>query len=161
MVAVAGAHGKTTSTAMIVTALLRLGADPSFVNGGVLSALGVSSAVGAGDLFVVEADESDGSFLLYNTAVALVTNVDPDHLDHYGSRDAFEDAFVRFAGNASELVVISSDDPGAVKTTQRLHAARVITFGRRSGADMRLHSVVSGSTVSFVLGISATTTRRP
>ena len=75
--AVAGAHGKTTSTAMIVTALLRLGADPSFVNGGVLSALGVSSAAGAGDLFVVEADESDGSFLLYNTAVALVTNVDP------------------------------------------------------------------------------------
>ncbi len=151
VVAVAGAHGKTTSTAMIVTALLRLGADPSFVNGGVLSALGVSSAVGAGDLFVVEADESDGSFLLYNTAVALVTNVDPDHLDHYGSREAFEDAFVRFAGNASELVVISSDDPGAVQTTQRLHAAQVITFGQASGADVRLHSVVSGDSVSFVL----------
>jgi UDP-N-acetylmuramate--alanine ligase len=151
LVAVAGAHGKTTSTAMIVTALLQLGADPSFVNGGVLSALGVSSAAGAGDLFVVEADESDGSFLLYNTAVALVTNVDPDHLDHYGSRDAFEDAFVRFAGHASELVVISSDDPGAVKTTRRLHGPRVMTFGTDEGADVRLHSVVSGGTVSFVL----------
>lgn len=151
LVAVAGAHGKTTSTAMIVTALLHLGAEPSFVNGGVLSALGVSSAAGAGDLFVVEADESDGSFLLYNTAVALVTNVDPDHLDHYGSREAFEDAFVRFAGRASELVVISGDDPGAVKTTQRLHGVRVMTFGRDPGADIRLHSVVSGGTVSFVL----------
>ena len=112
LVAVAGAHGKTSSTAMIVTALLRLGADPSFVNGGVLSALGVSSAAGSSDLFVVEADESDGSFLLYDTAVALITNVDPDHLDHYGSAAAFEAAFVRFARNASELVVISSDDPG-------------------------------------------------
>ncbi len=151
LVAVAGAHGKTTSTGMIVTALLRLGADPSFVNGGVLSDLGVSSAAGAGDLFVVEADESDGSFLLYNTAVALVTNVDPDHLDHYGSREAFEDAFVRFASHASELVVISSDDPGAVKITQRLHEARVMTFGTDPGADIRLHSVVSGGTVSFVV----------
>jgi len=112
VVAVAGAHGKTTSTAMIVTALLRLGADPSFVNGGVLSALGVSSAVGTGDLFVVEADESDGSFLLYDTAIALITNVDADHLDHYGTQEAFEDAFVKFAGEASEFVVISSDDPG-------------------------------------------------
>ena len=100
---------------------------------------------------MVEADESDGSFLLYNTAVALVTNVDPDHLDHYGSRDAFEDAFVRFAGHASELVVISSDDAGAVKTTRRLPGARVMTFGTDPAADIRLHSVVSGGTVSFVL----------
>jgi UDP-N-acetylmuramate--alanine ligase len=151
LVAVAGAHGKTTSTAMIVTALLKLGADPSFVNGGVLSELGVSSAAGSSDLFVVEADESDGSFLLYDTAVALITNVDPDHLDHYGSEAAFKAAFVRFAGKATELVVISSDDPGAVETTSRLGASRVLTFGQDPRADIRLHSVVSEGTVSFAL----------
>jgi UDP-N-acetylmuramate--alanine ligase len=151
LVAVAGAHGKTTSTAMIVTALLRLGADPSFVNGGVLSALGVSSAAGSSDLFVVEADESDGSFLLYDTAIALITNVDPDHLDHYGSKAAFEAAFVRFASAASELVVISSDDPGAVKTAAQLAGLRTLTFGQDPAADIRLHSVVSQGTVSFAL----------
>src|SRR5690606_27795476 len=108
LVAVAGAHGKTTSTGMLVTALRGLGADPSFVNGGVIRGLGVSAAYGNGDLFVVEADESDGSFLLYDTSAVLITNVDPDHLDHFGSREAFEDAFVAFANAADELVVISS-----------------------------------------------------
>ena len=95
LVSVAGAHGKTTSTGMIVTALLEAGRDPSFVNGGVIQSLGVSAQGGSDDLFVVEADESDGSFLLYDTAVALITNVDADHLDHYGSCEAFDDAFVR------------------------------------------------------------------
>ncbi len=95
LIAVAGAHGKTTSTGMIVTALLANSAqDPSFVNGGVIESLDVSSAWGAGDIFVVEADESDGTFLLYDTAVALITNVDADHLDHYGSHEAFDAAFV-------------------------------------------------------------------
>ncbi|GAA1525036.1 UDP-N-acetylmuramate--alanine ligase [Agromyces terreus] len=149
LVSVAGAHGKTTSTGMIVTGLRAVGADPSFVNGGVLADLGVSSAAGAGELFVVEADESDGSFLLYDTAVALVTNVDPDHLDHYGSRDAFEQAFVDFADRASELVVISSDDAGAVRVTERLSHERVITFGEASDATVRLHSVVTDGPVAF------------
>ena len=99
---------------MIITALRELGADPSFVNGGVIESLGVSSARGEGEIFVVEADESDGSFLLYDTAVALVTNVDADHLDHYGTREAFDAAFVQFANAASELVVTSSDDAGAI-----------------------------------------------
>ncbi|TQL48148.1 UDP-N-acetylmuramate--L-alanine ligase [Homoserinimonas aerilata] len=151
LVAVAGAHGKTTSTAMIVTALKALGADPSFVNGGVIRSLGVSAAYGSGEVFVVEADESDGSFLLYDTSVVLVTNVDPDHLDHYGSREAFEEAFISFADAADELVVISSDDPGAVDITSRLSARRVLTFGTDASADVRLHSVESGATVSFTL----------
>ena len=155
LVAVAGAHGKTTSTGMIVTALLELGADPSFVNGGVIQSLGLSAATGSGDLFVVEADESDGSFLLYDTAVALITNVDADHLDHYGSHDAFDAAFVEFAGKASELVVASSDDAGAVRVTKALVAAdpskRVITFGQDAAADVRIHSVVAEGPVSFVL----------
>src|SRR5690606_623867 len=149
LVAVAGAHGKTTSTGMLVTALKGLGADPSFVNGGVIRALGVSAAYGGGELFVVEADESDGSFLLYDTSAVLITNVDPDHLDHFGSREAFEDAFVTFANAADELVVISSDDPGAVAITGRIEGPRVLTFGFAETADVRIHSLVAAATVSF------------
>jgi len=151
LVAVAGAHGKTTSTGMIITAMLELGADPSFVNGGVIQSLGVSSSFGTGELFVVEADESDGSFLLYDTAVALVTNVDADHLDHYGDHAAFDAAFVQFADRASELVVISSDDPGAVRVTKQLTHGNVVTFGEDAAADVRLHSVVTEGPVSFVI----------
>lgn len=160
LISVAGAHGKTTSTGMIITALLELGADPSFVNGGVIESLGLSSARGAGELFVVEADESDGSFLLYDTAVALITNIDPDHLDHYGSLEAFEQAFVTFAQQARELVVISSDDAGAVRITPALRAAadgkRVLTFGEAADADVRLHDVGSTGPVSFQLSYEGT-----
>ncbi len=151
LVAVAGAHGKTTSTGMIITALLELGADPSFVNGGIIQSLGVSSSFGTGDLFVVEADESDGSFLLYDTAVALITNVDADHLDHYGTHDAFDAAFVEFANKASELVVVSSDDAGAVRVTGQLSHPRILTFGVDAAADVRVHSIVTDGPVSFTL----------
>ncbi len=77
--------------------------DPTFVNGGVIAQLGVSSGSGRDDLFVIEADESDGTFLLYDTSIALITNVDPDHLDHWGTRDAFYAAFARFANEAREV----------------------------------------------------------
>ncbi|CAN5376163.1 UDP-N-acetylmuramate--L-alanine ligase [soil metagenome] len=151
LVAVAGAHGKTTSTGMIITALLDLEQAPSFVNGGVIQSLGVSSSFGAGDLFVVEADESDGSFLLYDTAVALITNVDADHLDHYGTHDAFDEAFVSFANRASELVVVSSDDPGAVRVAAALDHRRVLTFGEGGSADVRVHSIVTEGPVFFTI----------
>ncbi|HXD62818.1 MAG TPA: UDP-N-acetylmuramate--L-alanine ligase [Lacisediminihabitans sp.] len=151
LVAVAGAHGKTTSTAMVVTALRALGEDPSFVNGGVIRSLGLSAAPGTGELFVVEADESDGSFLLYDSAVALITNVDPDHLDHYGSEEAFEEAFIAFAEKASERVVISSDDPRSVSITSKLRAKAVTTFGQDASADVRLHSVRGAETIEFDL----------
>lgn len=151
LIAVAGAHGKTTSTGMIVTGLLGLGEDPSFVNGGVIDTLGVSSARGEGELFVVEADESDGSFLLYDTAVALITNVDPDHLDHYGSLEAFHDAFVTFADKASELVVISSDDAGAQKVRGRIGAGRTISFGEAADADVRVVDIVTDGPVAFAV----------
>ena len=151
LVAVAGAHGKTTSTGMIITALLALGADPSFVNGGVIRSLGLSSSFGTGELFVVEADESDGSFLLYDTAVALITNVDADHLDHYGTHDAFDAAFVEFANKASELVVVSSDDAGAVRVTTRLSHPNIVTFGEDAAADVRVHSIVTDGPVTFTL----------
>jgi len=150
VVAVAGAHGKTTSTAMVVEGLRALGGEPSFVNGGVIRSLGTSAAAGSDDLFVIEADESDGSFLLYDTAVALITNVDPDHLDHWGSEDAFEAGFVEFASRAREFVAISSDDPRAAAITPRIEG-RVVTFGRAEGADVRVHSVESAAAVSFTI----------
>lgn len=156
LVSVAGAHGKTTTTGMIVTALLELGQEPSFVNGGVISSIGTSSAHGDGELFVIEADESDGSFLLYDTAVAVITNVDPDHLDHYGSVEAVEDAFVKFADDATELVVISSDDPGAKRVSARISATPVVTFGEAEDADVRLHSVVTDGPVTFAVSYRGT-----
>lgn len=158
LIAVAGAHGKTTSTGMVITGLLRLGVDPSFVNGGVIAELGSSSASGKDELFVIEADESDGSFLHYETAVALVTNVDPDHLDHYGSLEAFEAEFAKFAGSAKEFVAISSDDPGAVRVTSLLENQKVLTFGKAPDSSVRLLDVdASGARVSFKLEYSGQT----
>jgi UDP-N-acetylmuramate--alanine ligase len=97
---------------------------------GVIADLGVSSGTGGDELFVIEADESDGTFLLYDTSVALITNVDPDHLDHWESRDAFYDGFVRFGDAAREAVVISADDSGARRVAAALRHERIVTFGR-------------------------------
>ena len=151
LVSVAGAHGKTTSTGMIVTALRDLGVDPTFVNGGVIAQLGVSSGSGRDDLFVIEADESDGTFLLYDTSIALITNVDPDHLDHWGTRDAFYAAFARFANEAREAVVISSDDAGAQLVKAQLTHPHVVTFGEAEGATVRVTDIVTDGPVSFRL----------
>ncbi len=151
VVSVAGAHGKTTSTGMIVTALRELGADPSFVNGGVIQSYGTSSAYGDGELWVVEADESDGSFLLYDTAVGLVTNVDADHLDHYGSEQAVEEAFRRFAVAATELVVLSADDPGTRRIAAGLDRPGLITFGSAPDADVRVTRIDDGPAVALDL----------
>jgi UDP-N-acetylmuramate--alanine ligase len=160
VIAVAGAHGKTTSTGMIITGLLGLGEDPSFVNGGVIASLNASSASGSGDLFVIEADESDGSFLHYDTAIALITNVDADHLDHYGSEDAFEAEFGRFAQGAKEFVAISSDDPGALRVTHLIQDKRIISFGRAAGSTVQLIDVdASGARVSFGLIFEGSTYR--
>jgi UDP-N-acetylmuramate--alanine ligase len=160
VVAVAGAHGKTTSTGMVITALLELGVDPSFVNGGVIASLNSSSAKGNSDLFIIEADESDGSFLHYDTAVALITNVDADHLDHYGSEEAFEQEFANFAEGAKEFVVISSDDAGARRVTQLIRDKRVITFGKDETASVRLIDVdASGSQVTFGINYEGKTLR--
>jgi len=150
LISVAGAHGKTTSTGMVVTGLRALGEDPSFVNGGVIAAYGSSAESGSSELFVIEADESDGSFLHYKTAVALITNVDPDHLDHYGSLENFEAEFARFANSATDFVVISSDDPGAVRVTSAIKDKRLIRFGLASDAEVRLNNVdATGPQVSF------------
>lgn len=155
LIAVAGAHGKTTSTGMVVTALSKLGADPSFVNGGVIQEYQASSAFGSGEHFVIEADESDSSFLHYKTAVALVTNVDPDHLDHFGSLEAFHGEFVKFAQAASDFVAISFDDEGARAVAERLTSKKVIGFGVSEAADVRLTGInATGPRVSFVISFS-------
>jgi UDP-N-acetylmuramate--alanine ligase len=150
LIAVAGAHGKTTSTGMVVTGLNRLGADPSFVNGGVIQEYGSSAGFGSGEHFVIEADESDSSFLHYDTDVAVITNVDPDHLDHYGSLEAFQREFAKFADAASKFVVISSDDPGAIAVRRLLKHEQVISFGEAADADFKVSSVdATGAEVSF------------
>jgi len=146
-IAVAGAHGKTTTSAMIATALVQAGADPSFAIGGtVLSDDGPlgGSRSGAGRAFVAEADESDGSFLNYAPVVAVVTNVEPDHLDHYGTRAAFEDAFVAFTGRITPggLLVVCADDEGARRLVSRTRAdlaarsVQVVTYGTQAEADV-------------------------
>ena len=152
-VAVAGAHGKTTTSAMVATALLRAGADPSFAIGGtVLSDAGPlgGGRDGSGP-FVAEADESDGSFLAYRPLVSVVTNVEPDHLDHYGTREAFEAAFAAFADRVRPggALVACADDSGAARlvTAVRDHLADrgvdVLTYGRSASADVRVGPTVA------------------
>lgn len=152
LIAVAGAHGKTTTTGMIITGLFRLGADPSFVNGGVIAEFGSSSAFGKGEHFVIEADESDSSFLHYDTSVAVITNVDPDHLDHYGSLEAFQGEFAKFANAAKSMVVISADDSGAKAVTSMLSHHNILTFGESQEATVRIFDIdATGARVSFGL----------
>lgn len=156
VVAVAGAHGKTTSTGMIASALLELGADPSFVNGGVIRSLGTNEHGGEDREFIVEADESDGSFLFYDTAIALITNIDNDHLDHYGTPEAFDAAFSAFADGATEAVIISSDDPQSVALTPTLTHPRVRTFGESESADVRVSDIeATGNGVRFTIQVGA------
>jgi UDP-N-acetylmuramate--alanine ligase len=114
-IAVAGTHGKTTTTSMITTVLLNCGADPSYVIGGILAETGLGAAQGSGDTIVVEADESDGSFLMLAPAAAVVTSVEADHLDNYGTLAAIEAAFAAFAGKIADggLLLVCADDPGA------------------------------------------------
>ncbi len=141
-VAVAGTHGKTTTTSLLTVALQYCGVDPSFAIGGNLNESGANAHNGTGDVFVAEADESDGSFLLYSPTVAVVTNVEPDHLDHYGTAEAVAaafDAFVRRV-DAGGFVVVCADDPGAVALTASARDAGidVRTYGVDPSADLRL-----------------------
>ncbi|MCL2467532.1 MAG: UDP-N-acetylmuramate--L-alanine ligase [Micrococcales bacterium] len=132
-VAVAGAHGKTTTSAMVAVGLLHAGADPSFAIGGVVhdSTGPLGGARDGSGPFVAEADESDGSFLAYAPQVAVVTNVEPDHLDHYGTTEAFEQAFVDFADRVTDTLVVCADDPGAVRlaAAARRPGLTITTYG--------------------------------
>ncbi|QOR72151.1 UDP-N-acetylmuramate--L-alanine ligase [Ruania alkalisoli] len=144
-VAVAGAHGKTTTSAMLAVALRDAGGDPSFAIGGAVLALGSGARAGQGQVFVAEADESDGSFLNYTPRVAIVTNIEPDHLDHYGTPAAFEAAFDDFARRVvpGGLVITCADDQGAARLADRVRASgtRVRTYGSHPAADVRLDRI--------------------
>ncbi len=150
-VAVAGTHGKTTTSSMLSLALVEAGRHPSFLVGGDLNEIGSGAVWDAqGDLFVVEADESDGTFLELGAHAVLVTNVEADHLDFYGSLDALERAFERFALAAAGPKVICADDPGAHRLA--LEIPGVITYGCHPGADYRIvDQVLDGYTASFRL----------
>jgi len=151
VVTVAGAHGKTTTTGMIVTILRELGADPSFVNGGVIQSLKSSAATGSDGLFVLEADESDGSFLFYDTSVAVITNVDPVHLDHFGSTEGYLDAFAEFARGASEFVVAGEGEQVDEVLARLPEPKPVIRFGEGPDVDLRVSDIVATDHVTFDL----------
>jgi UDP-N-acetylmuramate--alanine ligase len=141
-VAVAGTHGKTTTTSMVTIALQACGADPSFTIGGDLNEPGSNAHHGSGDVFVAEADESDGSFLLLPADVAVITNVEADHLDTWGDLAAVEDAFARFAAQVPRdgVLVACADDPGAARAATAA-SARVVTYGTDETATTRAEGV--------------------
>jgi UDP-N-acetylmuramate--alanine ligase len=152
VIAVAGTHGKTTTTSMLTTVLRDCGADPGYVIGGVLLETGLGAEDGAGMDFVAEADESDGSFLLLSPDVAIVTNVEADHLDNYGSLAEIEAAFATFGSNVSSLVLTCADDPGAEAVAAGLDPQRVRRYGESVRADYRLGDVhAQGLAVSFAV----------
>ncbi len=132
VLAVAGTHGKTTTTSLLTVALQTVGADPTYAIGGDLSATGVNAAVGSSDLFVAEADESDGAFLAYSPAGAIVTNVDADHLDQWGTPEAYAAAFDEFADRIAPdgFLVCCIDDPGAARLATRATRPRAACHHR-------------------------------
>ena len=153
-VAVAGTHGKTTTTSLTTVALQHCGADPSFAIGGHLNESGANAHNGSGEIFVAEADESDGSFLLYSPFVGIVTNVEADHLDHYGTASAVEAAFVAFAERIEPggFLVTCADDVGAIRLARAALSLGVAvrTYGEAEDADLRVADlVVAGIGSSF------------
>ena len=141
-VAVAGANGKTTTSGMAVVALRSAGVDPSFAIGSDIAGIGANSGVGTGEPFVVEADESDGSFVVYRPDVAVVTNIRDDHLDFYGTRERLHAAYDAFADSmpGGGILVACADDEGSADLARNhAHRLRTMTYGRAADADLRLY----------------------
>ncbi|HEY5432528.1 MAG TPA: UDP-N-acetylmuramate--L-alanine ligase, partial [Coriobacteriia bacterium] len=140
-VAVAGTHGKTTTSSMAAAALIEAGADPTFLIGGELTDVGSNARCGDGPHFVVEADESDGSFLYLDPYCAIVTNIEADHLDHYGSLEEIVDIFRAFLSrvHVDGVAVLCADDDRLMTLAPKV-PARVVTYGRADTADVRLTS---------------------
>jgi UDP-N-acetylmuramate--alanine ligase len=138
-VAVAGTHGKTTTTSMIAALLDAGGVDPTVINGGIINSYGSNARLGASEWMVVEADESDGSFLRLDGTIAVVTNIDPEHLDHYGSFEAVKEAFVEFIENVPfyGAAILCSDHAEVQGIIPRIRDRRVVTYGFSAQADVR------------------------
>ncbi len=147
LIAVTGTHGKTTTTSMITTVLREAGADPGYMIGGILAATGTGAADGAGPDFVAEADESDGSFLMLSPDAAVITNVEADHLDNYGTAEAYRASFGAFLARITPggLLVTSADDPGARELAgqARGRGLRVRTYGESAAADYRVRGALA------------------
>ncbi|MEQ1950384.1 UDP-N-acetylmuramate--L-alanine ligase [Mesorhizobium sp. CN2-181] len=148
-VAIGGTHGKTTTTSMVAALLDAGGLDPTVINGGIINAYGTNARMGGGDWMVVEADESDGTFLKLPADIAVVTNIDPEHLDHYGSFDKVREAFRQFVENVPfyGFGVMCTDHPEVQALVSRIEDRRVITYGENAQADVRFtrHRMENGS----------------
>ena len=139
-VAVAGTHGKTTTTSLVASLLDAGGLDPTVINGGIINAYGTNARLGAGDWMVVEADELDGTFLKLPTDIAMVTNIDPEHLDHFRTFEAVQDAFRAFVENVPfyGFAVMCTDHPVVQTLVGKLEDCRILTYGENPQADVRL-----------------------
>src|SRR5262245_26392908 len=139
-VAIAGTHGKTTTTSMVAALLDAGNFDPTVINGGIINAYGTNARLGAGDWMVVEADESDGTFLKLPADIAIVTNVDAEHLDHFHTYEGVQEAFVSFVENAPfyGFAVMCTDHPVVQSLVGRIEDRRIITYGENPQADVRL-----------------------
>ena len=145
-VAVAGTHGKTTTTSMIAAVLDAGGMDPTVVNGGIINAYGANAKVGGGEWIVVEADESDGSFLRLRSTVAVVTNIDPEHLDHHGDFENLKRAFHDFVQNIPfyGFAVLCADHPEVQDMASRIENRRLVTYGVNPQAEVRATDIRMG-----------------
>ena len=143
-IAVGGTHGKTTTTSLIAAVLEGAHLDPTVINGGIINAYGTNTRLGAGDWMVVEADESDGSFLRLPSTIAVVTNMDPEHLDHWGTAEAMTQGYEHFVGNIPfyGFAVLCIDHPGVQQMIPRLDR-RIVTYGFSPQADVRAERVVA------------------
>jgi UDP-N-acetylmuramate--alanine ligase len=139
-IAIGGTHGKTTTTTLVATLLDAGGVDPTVINGGIINAYGTNARLGDGDWMVVEADESDGTFVKLPADVAVVTNIDPEHLDHYHDFDAVKSAFLNFVENVPfyGFAVMCIDHPVVQQMIGEIRDRRVITYGQNPQADVRL-----------------------
>ena len=158
-VAVGGTHGKTTTTSMVAAILDAADFDPTVVNGGIINAYGANAKVGAGDWIVVEADESDGTFLRLRPTVAVVTNIDPEHLDHYGDFDAVKRAFQSFVESIPfyGFAAVCVDDPDVQEMAAKVENRRLITYGTNPQAQIRATNLGFGAEGStFDVAISGT-----
>jgi UDP-N-acetylmuramate--alanine ligase len=161
-IAIAGTHGKTTTTSMVAALLEAGGFDPTVINGGIINAYGTNARLGAGDWMVVEADESDGSFLKLPADIAVVTNVDPEHLDHFKTFEAVQDAFRAFVENVPfyGFSVMCIDHPVVQNLVGRIEDHRIVTYGENPQADVRLVEVShAGGTSLFTVLFRETATR--
>ncbi|MFZ9012648.1 MAG: UDP-N-acetylmuramate--L-alanine ligase [Alphaproteobacteria bacterium] len=145
-IAIGGTHGKTTTTSLVAAVLDEAGLDPTVINGGIINALGANAYLGGGDWMVVEADESDGAFLKLPSTVAVVTNIDPEHLDHWVDFESIRAAFRTFVENIPfyGFAVVCADHPEAQSLTALVRDRRIITYGFNPQADIRAENVNLG-----------------